>query len=117
MAGHSLSLVVGSRGYSLAEVYGLLIVAAFPAAEHRLYSVKAWLWLVGSVVTARGPQSAGSVVWGTGLVALQHVESSQTWDRNHVPCIGRWILNHWTPGKSNITFLFFGRGSPVLLLK
>ena len=55
MAGHCLSLVVGSRGYSLAEVYGLLIVAAFPAAEHRLYSVKAWLWLVGSVVTARGP--------------------------------------------------------------
>ena len=31
-----------------------------------------------------------------GLVAPQLVESSWTRDRNHVPCIGRWILNHWT---------------------
>ena len=23
--------------------------------------------------------------------------SSQTRDRTQVPCIGRWILNHWTP--------------------
>ena len=30
------------------------------------------------------------------LVALQHVGNSQIRDRNHVPCIGRWILNHWT---------------------
>ena len=67
MVGHSLSLVVGSRGYSLAEVYGLLMVAASPAAEHRLYSVKAWLWLVGSVVMTRGPWSAGSVVVEHGL--------------------------------------------------
>ena len=31
------------------------------------------------------------------LVALQHAESSQTKprDQTHVPCIGRWILNHW----------------------
>ena len=32
----------------------------------------------------------------TGLVAPQHVESSQTRDRTHVSCIGRQILNHWT---------------------
>ena len=31
-----------------------------------------------------------------GLVAPWHVESSQTRDRTHVPCIGRQILNHWT---------------------
>ena len=30
------------------------------------------------------------------LVALQHVESSKSRDRIHVPCVGRWILNHWT---------------------
>jgi len=24
------------------------------------------------------------------------VASSQTRDRTHVPCIGWWILNHWT---------------------
>ena len=26
----------------------------------------------------------------------QHVDSLQTRDRTYVPCIGRWILNHWT---------------------
>ena len=31
-----------------------------------------------------------------GLVALQYVGSFQTSDGNHVPCIGRQILNHWT---------------------
>ena len=31
----------------------------------------------------------------TGSVALWHVESSQT-RKIHVPCVGRWIVNHWT---------------------
>ena len=32
-----------------------------------------------------------------GLVASQHVGSSSlTMDQTHVPCITRWILNHWT---------------------
>ena len=35
------------------------------------------------------------VVVASGLAALQHVESSRTRDRTHVPCIGRWILYHW----------------------
>ena len=30
------------------------------------------------------------------LVALQHVESSQTRGRTRVPCISRWIPSHWT---------------------
>ena len=30
-----------------------------------------------------------------GLAALQHVGFSQIRDQTHVPCIGRWILNHW----------------------
>ena len=33
-------------------------------------------------------------MWHKGLVALLHVGSSQTRARTHVPCIGRWILNH-----------------------
>ena len=33
-------------------------------------------------------------MWRTGLVAPQHVGSSQTRARTHVPCTGRWILNH-----------------------
>ena len=33
------------------------------------------------------------------------MESSQTRDWTHVPCIGRQILNHWTTRKSLDTFL------------
>ena len=31
-----------------------------------------------------------------GSVALWHVESPQTRDQTHVPCIGRGTPNHWT---------------------
>ena len=37
-----------------------------------------------------------------GLVALWHVGSSQIRDWTHVPCIGRWILNHWTTREVSI---------------
>ena len=34
--------------------------------------------------------------------------SPQTRDWTRVPCVGRWILNHWTPGKSYIyIYIFF----------
>ena len=33
--------------------------------------------------------------------APRHVGSSCIRDRTHVSHIGRWILNHWTPGKPN----------------
>ena len=36
-------------------------------------------------------------LWHTGLVALQHVRSSRTRDRTRVPCISKWILNHYAP--------------------
>ena len=36
------------------------------------------------------------LLWLEGLVAPQHVGSSQTREQTSVPCIGRWILNHWT---------------------
>ena len=57
-----------------------------------------------SVVAACGLSSCGSRAlerrlssrWLTGLAAPRHVGSSQTRDRTHVPCIGRWILNHCT---------------------
>ena len=38
-----------------------------------------------SAVAACGLQRAGSVVWCMGLVALRHVEASQTRDQTHVP--------------------------------
>ena len=47
------------------------------------------LTVVASLVAEPGHAS----LWAVGLVALWHVGSS--WIREtHVPCIGRWILNH-----------------------
>ena len=51
----------------------ILTVVASLVAEHRLSSCK-----------------------HIGLVAPQHVKSSPTKDQTYVPCIGNWILNHWT---------------------
>ena len=50
------------------------------------------LWFPGSSMQAQ-------LLWRMGLAALYHVGSSHTRDRNRVPCIARWILNHWTTGK------------------
>ena len=44
-------------------------------------------WLVGSRAQAQQ-------LWHTGLVASQHVGSSQTRARTRVPCTGRRIHNH-----------------------
>ena len=41
----------------------------------------------------------GQALEHTDLVAPQHVESSQTEDRPCVPCLARWILNHWATRK------------------
>ena len=43
-----------------------------------------------------GSRAPAQLLWLTGLVASQHVGSSQRRDRTHIPCIGRWILNHCT---------------------
>ena len=75
-----LSLIVGSGGYSVVAVSGLLLLLNTGSRACRL----------------RQLQYSGSVVVLSGLVALRHVESSQTRDQTRVPCIGRWILNHWT---------------------
>ena len=58
------------------------------------------LWRMGSracelqKVHLVGPGACA--YWHTSSVAPLHVESSWTRDGTHVPCIGRWILNHWT---------------------
>ena len=38
------------------------------------------------------------------------LESSQTRDQNGVPCIGRWILNHWTTREVLELMIFAGVG-------
>ena len=69
---HGFSLAVESGGYSL---FGVL---ASSVIECRLYGTQA------------------QRLCHRGLTALWHVESSWIRDPICVPCIGRWILNHWT---------------------
>ena len=65
------------------------------AAEQGLWGMQAqYLWPLGSAVAAPGLQSAGSVLVGTGLVALWPVGSSRAGHGTRVPCIGRRILSH-----------------------
>ena len=47
------------------------------------------LWLTGARAQAQQ-------LWCMGLVAPWHVGSSKTRAQTHVPCIGRWTLNHCT---------------------
>ena len=91
---------MASGGSSLAVVLGLLI--AVNSVEHRFSGVQA------SVVAAHGLGTCASLALElrcTGLVALQHVGSSQTRDQTYVPCIDRWILNCWTTREVHI-YLF-----------
>lgn len=54
------------------------------------------------------------LVSGGGLFvgSVGHGFSSLTGDQTHIPCIERWILNHWTTrevlGKEFFFFFFFG---------
>ena len=65
------------------------------------------LWLQGS-------RAQHQKLWRTGLIALQHVGSSQIRDQTHVSCIGRLL------GALGFVFSFKGSlllshpGSPVL---
>ena len=45
-----------------------------------------------------------------GLVVLQHILSSRTRDRTHVPCVGRWILTHWTTREVPINVFYVNIG-------
>ena len=51
-------------------------------------------------------------LWCTGLAAPWQVKSSQTRNQTCVPCIGRWILNHWTTGE--VPFLSHLKEAPHL---
>ena len=95
-----LSLVVVSRGYSLLQCAGFSL--------QWLQS----LWLVGSVVAARGLYSTGSVVVAHGLVAPRHVGSSRTRAQTRVPCIGGRILNHCATREAPIFLLSVLKTSP-----
>ena len=62
-----------------------------------LAAVASLLWSMASeVLGLTSYRTQAQWLWHMGLVAPRHVESSWTRDRTLVPCIGRWILNHWT---------------------
>ena len=52
-----------------------------------------WCLLLFQSLSSRAHGLSSCSAWGSD--ALRHVESSQTRDQTRVPCIDRWILNHW----------------------
>ena len=95
VAVHGLSLVVKSRGYSSLWCMGfslqwLLLLQSTGSRHAGFSSCGTWaqqLWHASSRAQAQQ-------LWCTGLVAPRHVGSSWARAQTHVPCIGRWILNH-----------------------
>ena len=69
-----------------------------------------YLWCTGSVLVVHGLSTCGAqaqYLWCTGSVLVVHRLSCSTacgifpdQGLNHVSCIGRWTLNHWTPRES-----------------
>ena len=104
----------GERGALFIAVCRLLIVVAS--------CCRAWVLGTGaSVVAAHGLSGCSSraqrvwlascrappqYLWHTGLVTLQNVQSSWTRDQTRVPCVGRWILNHFHQASPFCSFLW-----------
>ena len=73
----------------------MLLLALFSGGNPRQTGSRTqvflFVWLVSYGCTGSLLQHMGS-----GVVAYRHVGSSQIRDQTRAPCIGRWILNHWT---------------------
>ena len=95
-----LILFIFSRAGSLSLHSGLS-----PVAASRLL-----LWWLLSLRNTGSRARGLQYLWRTGLVALRHVESSQTRDWTSVPCIDRQIpireVYHFISLKKYIYFLF-----------
>ena len=107
VAMHRLSFFsCGEWGLLFNVVLGLLTVVASllqsTVSRHSGFSsCKTWaqkLWLMS-------PSAQAQTLWLMGLAVPRHVESSQTCNQTHVPCVGRWILTHVPPRKSFCSFL------------
>ena len=94
-----LSLRCCQWAFSSCTEWGLLSSCGTRASLCVGFSLRSTGSRYASVVMA-----VGSAVWCVGLVALWHVGSSQTRDWCHVPCIAKWILNHWTTMEALILF-------------
>ena len=67
-------------------------------------SILPWRWRLLLQSTDFRAQTRASQ--HAGLVAPQHVRSSQIRDQTHVPCFGRQILNHWATSEVLYISLF-----------
>ena len=94
----------GERGLLFVAVHGLIMVASLVAELRLQVCGLQWSWRVSSVVVAHGLRAQAQWLWRTGLVAQWHVGSSRTRARTHVPCTGRWILNHCTTKEAPASF-------------
>ena len=85
----------------------LPIEVASPLGGHKPQGLGLqWVQHTASAVTECGSRVPGlQYLWRRSLVALQHVESLQTRERTHVPCIGRWTPIHCVTRKiPNVPF-------------
>ena len=69
---------------------GISLVAV---SEDSVVAVCQLLIAVASLVAEQGLQGAGCSLY-RGLIALQHVGSSQIRNRTHISCMGRQLLCH-----------------------
>ena len=67
------------------------------------------LWLAGSRAKAQW-------FWHIGLVSPRHVGSSQSRDQSGVPCIARWILNHWTTREALLLYSYWNHFMVLLIV-
>ena len=88
-------------------------------------AVSAGCSCTGSGVVSAGSRCSGSVVVAQGLrCSSAWGKSFQSRDRTCVPCIFRWILNHWTTREALYSSFWLSRvlvplivqRSPVLLI-
>ena len=63
---------------------------------YSLVAVQGLLFEVASLVVEHSSRAQVQQLWCVGLVALWHVESSQTRGGTRVACFGKWILYHLT---------------------
>ena len=72
-----------------------LIVVCFKKKKKKVLIWLCWVLAAECRISCCG-EWVSSVVPGLGCpVALWHL-SSPTRDQTCIPCVGRWILNHWT---------------------
>ena len=93
----ALGSFIAAHGLLFLAVPGLLVAVASLVTQQGLWSVCA------SVVAAHRLSSHGA--WAKSPRGLWTL--SQTGDQTHVPCIGSWILNHWTPIREVQRLIFF----------